>query len=59
MMQAIADLRFAARDWMAPFRATPMHGAGRAPPVEPAGNPSEDGGDELRRSSLDPVYQLK
>ena len=59
VMQAIADLNFSARDWLAPF-------AGRESMVPllllagaPAGNPSGSGMDYLRALVADPVYQLK
>jgi uncharacterized protein (DUF1800 family) len=59
VMQAIADLNFSARDWLAPFE-------GRESMVPlvllagaPAGNPSGSGMDYLRALVADPVYQLK
>lgn len=59
VMQAIADLNFSARDWLAPFE-------GRESMVPlvllagaPAGNPSGGGMDYLRALVADPVYQLK
>jgi uncharacterized protein (DUF1800 family) len=59
LIQAIADLHFSARDWMAPFE-----GRETLVPVvllagAPAGNPSGSGIDYLRALVADPVYQLK
>jgi uncharacterized protein (DUF1800 family) len=59
LMQAIADLHFSARDWMAPFE-----GRGTLVPVvllagNPAGSPSGSGLEYLRALVADPVYQLK
>jgi uncharacterized protein (DUF1800 family) len=58
-MQAIADLHFSARDWMAPFE-----GRDTLVPVvllagNPAGSPSGSGLEYLRALVADPVYQLK
>jgi uncharacterized protein (DUF1800 family) len=59
MMQAMAELQFSGREWLAPF-------AGREKLVPlvllaapPAGNPSGSGMDYLRALAADPVYQLK
>jgi uncharacterized protein (DUF1800 family) len=59
LMQAIADLHFSARDWMAPFE-----GRETLVPVvllagNPAGSPSGSGLEYLRALVADPVYQLK
>jgi uncharacterized protein (DUF1800 family) len=59
MIQAIAELHFSARDWMAPFE-----GRETMVPVvllagAPAGNPSGSGIEYLRALLADPVYQLK
>jgi uncharacterized protein (DUF1800 family) len=59
LMQAIADLHFSARDWMAPFE-----GRDTLVPVvllagNPAGSPSGSGLEYLRALLADPVYQLK
>ncbi len=59
VMQAISELHFSARDWLAPFE-------GRESMVPlvllagaPAGNPSGGGIEYLRALVADPVYQLK
>ncbi|HEX5769023.1 MAG TPA: DUF1800 domain-containing protein, partial [Burkholderiales bacterium] len=59
MIQAIAELHFSARDWMAPFE-----GRETMVPVvllagAPAGNPSGSGIEYLRALLADPLYQLK
>jgi hypothetical protein len=59
VMQAIADLHFSARDWLAPFEGretlVPLVLLAGAP----AGNPSGSGMEHLRALVADPVYQLK
>ena len=59
VMQAIADLNFSARDWLAPFEGRES----MVPLVllagEPVGNPSGSGMEYLRALVADPVYQLK
>ena len=59
MIQAIAELHFSARDWMAPFegRETMVPVVLLAGP--PAGNPSGSGIEYLRALLADPLYQLK
>jgi uncharacterized protein (DUF1800 family) len=59
LLQAMAELQFSARDWLAPFE-------GRETLVPlvllagvPAGNPSGSGMEYLRALVADPVYQLK
>jgi len=59
LMQAMAELHFSGRDWLAPFE-------GREAMVPlvllagaPAGDPSGSGTDYLRALVADPVYQLK
>jgi uncharacterized protein (DUF1800 family) len=59
LLQAMAELQFSARDWLAPFE-------GRESLVPlvllagvPAGNPSGSGMEYLRALVADPVYQLK
>jgi len=59
LLQAMAELHFSARDWLAPFE-----GRDTMVPVvllagAPAGNPSGDGIEYLRALVADPVYQLK
>ena len=58
-LQAMADLQFSGRDWLAPFE-----GRERMVPLvllaaAPAGEPSGSGMDYLRALVADPVYQLK
>jgi uncharacterized protein (DUF1800 family) len=59
MIQAMAELQFSGRDWLAGFE-----GRERMVPLvmlaaEPAGNPSGSGVEYLRAIVADPVYQLK
>jgi uncharacterized protein (DUF1800 family) len=59
LLQAMADLHFSARDWLAPFEGrealVPLVLLAGAP----AGNPSGGGMEYLRALVADPVYQLK
>lgn len=59
LLQAMAELHFSARDWLAPFEGREA----RVPLVllagPPAGNPSGSGAEFLRALLADPVYQLK
>jgi uncharacterized protein (DUF1800 family) len=63
VMQAIADLNFSARDWMAPFEGretmVPLVLLAGAPAGNPAGSVSSSGIEYLRSLLADPVYQLK
>ena len=59
VMQAIADLNFSARDWLAPFEGRESMVALLLLADAPAGNPSGSGMDYLRGLVADPVYQLK
>jgi uncharacterized protein (DUF1800 family) len=59
VIQAMVELQFSGRDWLAPFE-----GRERMVPLvllagEPAGNPSGSGMEFLRALVADPVYQLK
>jgi uncharacterized protein (DUF1800 family) len=59
VVQAMAELQFSGRDWLAPFE-----GRERMVPLvllagAPAGTPSGSGMDYLRALVADPVYQLK
>jgi uncharacterized protein (DUF1800 family) len=59
VVQAMAELQFSGRDWLAPFE-----GRERMVPLvllaaAPAGEPSGSGMDYLRALVADPVYQLK
>jgi hypothetical protein len=57
--QAIADLNFSARDWLAPFEGRESMVPLLLLAGAPAGNPSGSGMDYLRALVADPVYQLK
>ena len=59
VMQAIADLNFSARDWLAPFEGRESMVPLLLLAVAPAGNPSGNGMEYLRALVADPVYQLK
>jgi uncharacterized protein (DUF1800 family) len=59
VMQAIADLNFSARDWLAPFEGRESMVPLLLLAGAPAGNPSGSGMDYLRALVADPVYQLK
>ena len=59
VMQAIADLNFSARDWLAPFEGRESMVPLLLLAGAPAGNPSGSGMEYLRALVADPVYQLK
>jgi uncharacterized protein (DUF1800 family) len=59
VMQAIADLNFSTRDWLAPFEGRESMVPLLLLAGAPAGNPSGSGMEYLRALVADPVYQLK
>jgi uncharacterized protein (DUF1800 family) len=58
-VQAMAELHFSARDWLAPFEGRESMVPLVLLAAAPAGNPSGGGADYLRALVSDPVYQLK
>ena len=59
VMQAMADLQFSGRDWLAPFEGREKMVPLVLLAAAPAGSPSGSGVDYLRALVADPVYQLK
>jgi hypothetical protein len=59
VMQAMADLQFSGRDWLAPFEGREKMVPLVLLAASPAGSPSGSGVDYLRALVADPVYQLK
>ena len=59
VMQAMADLQFSGRDWLAPFEGRDTMVPVVLLAAAPAGSPSGSGVDYLRALVADPVYQLK
>jgi uncharacterized protein (DUF1800 family) len=59
VMQAMADLQFSGRDWLAPFEGRDTMVPVVLLAAAPAGSPSGSGVDFLRALVADPVYQLK
>jgi uncharacterized protein (DUF1800 family) len=59
LLQAMADLQFSGRDWLAPFEGREAMVALVVLAGAPAGEPSGSGADYLRALVADPVYQLK
>jgi uncharacterized protein (DUF1800 family) len=59
LVQAMAELQFSARDWLAPFEGREKMVPLVLLAAAPAGNPSGNGMDYLRSLAADPVYQLK
>ena len=58
-MQAIAELQFSARDWLAPFAGREAMLPLVVLAAPPAGRPSGSGMEYVRALVADPVYQLK
>jgi uncharacterized protein (DUF1800 family) len=58
-LQAMAELHFSARDWLAPFEGRESMVPLVLLAAAPAGTPSGSGMDFLRALAADPVYQLK
>jgi hypothetical protein len=58
-LQAMAELHFSARDWLAPFEGRESMVPLVLLAAAPAGTPSGSGMDYLRALTADPVYQLK
>ena len=59
LLQAMSELHFSARDWLAPFEGRESMVPLVLLAAAPAGNPSGSGVDYLRAVVADPVYQLK
>jgi uncharacterized protein (DUF1800 family) len=59
MLQAMAELEFSARDWLAPFEGREALVPLVLLAAPPAGSPSGAGMDYVRGLAADPVYQLK
>jgi uncharacterized protein (DUF1800 family) len=59
LVQAMADLQFSGRDWLAPFEGREKMLPLVLLAAAPAGSPAGSGVDFLRALVADPVYQLK
>ena len=59
LLQAMAELEFSARDWLAPFEGREAMVLLVLLSAPPAGSPSGSGMEYVRAVVADPVYQLK